>query len=92
MALLPLLILAVSSAGQAPAPPTPGPGPVPRPAFPSRRGGRPFISPMGEPFRPEGRDQSGLALWFAQADRRILLLYVTPEGYVADGVAETTSR
>ena len=69
MTLLPLLILAASSAGQAPAPPTAGPGSVPRPAFPSRRGGRPFISPMGEPFRPEGRDQSGLALWFAQADR-----------------------
>ena len=27
------------------------------------------MSPMGEPFRPESRDQSGLAQWFAQADR-----------------------
>lgn len=24
---------------------------------------------MGEPFRPETRDENGLALWFAQADR-----------------------
>ena len=70
MTLLPLLILAASSAGQAPAAPTPAPGPTPRPALPTRRGGgRLFISPMGEPFRPEGRDESGLAEWFHQADR-----------------------
>jgi len=61
--LLPLLIFAAASAAQAPAPePT-------RPTFGTRRGGRPFISPMGEPFRPETRDVTGLALWFAEADR-----------------------
>jgi EF hand len=27
-----------------------------------------FISPMGEPFRPNGRDDDGLADWFRQAD------------------------
>jgi len=63
MPLLPLLIFAAASAAQAPAPePT-------RPTFGTRRGGRPFISPMGEPFRPETRDVTGLALWFAEADR-----------------------
>jgi Ca2+-binding EF-hand superfamily protein len=70
MTLLPLLILAASSAGQAPAAPAPVPGPTPRTALPWRRGsGRPFISPMGEPFRPESRDENGLAEWFRQADR-----------------------
>lgn len=28
-----------------------------------------FISPMGEPYRPTGRDDDLLADWFAQADR-----------------------
>jgi hypothetical protein len=28
-----------------------------------------FISPMGEPFRPDTREASGLAEWFNQADR-----------------------
>ncbi len=28
-----------------------------------------FISPMGEPFRPVSRDESGLADWFKVADR-----------------------
>ena len=28
-----------------------------------------FISPMGEPFRPAGRDDDALADWFRQADR-----------------------
>ena len=27
-----------------------------------------FISPMGEPFRPSGRDDDTLADWFRQAD------------------------
>jgi Ca2+-binding EF-hand superfamily protein len=66
MPLLPLLILAASAA-QAPAPAAPESAP-PAPAF-ARRGGRPFISPMGEPFRPTSRDGNGLAEWFAQADR-----------------------
>lgn len=65
MALLPVLILLASSAGQANA--APQPAPQSRPAEP-HRGGRPFISPMGEPFRPESRDESGLAEWFNQAD------------------------
>jgi len=68
MPLLPLLILAASSAVQAPAAPLSQPAP-PRPSFGARRGGRPFISPMGEPFRPETRDVTGLALWFTEADR-----------------------
>jgi Ca2+-binding EF-hand superfamily protein len=29
----------------------------------------PFVSPMGEPFRPKGRDDDTLADWFYQADR-----------------------
>ena len=66
MPLLPLLTLA-ASAVQAPAAPAPQ-SPPPAPAF-ARRGGRPFISPMGEPFRPRSRDESGLAEWFVQADR-----------------------
>ena len=28
-----------------------------------------FISPMGEPFRPKGRDDDSLADWFGGADR-----------------------
>lgn len=39
------------------------------PAFVSRHGGRLFISPMGEPFRPKSREDDGLADWFHQADR-----------------------
>jgi Ca2+-binding EF-hand superfamily protein len=60
--LLTPLILALAAA-QAPAatPPTP--------AYSSRRGGRLFISPMGEPFRPSSRDDDSLADWFRQADR-----------------------
>ncbi len=37
--------------------------------FVSRRGGRLFISPMGEPFRPKDRNDDALADWFDQADR-----------------------
>src|SRR2546430_11040603 len=64
MAIIPLLLLAASTAAQAPTPQAP----LAAPAF-ARRGGRPFISPMGEPFRPASRDESGLADWFRQADR-----------------------
>ena len=60
--LLTPLILALAAA-QAPAV-TP-----PAPAYSSRRGGRLFISPMGEPFRPSSRDDDSLADWFRQADR-----------------------
>ena len=55
--LLPLLLLAATGAAQAPSAP---------PAN-QRGGGRLFVSPMGEPFRP-ARDGNGLAEWFAQAD------------------------
>ena len=43
--------------------------PTGAPSTPSHRAGRTFISPMGEPFRPSGRDDDTLADWFKQADR-----------------------
>ena len=43
-------------------------------------------------FVPFLKVRQGTSPWFPQADRRILLLYVTPEGYVADSASETTSR
>jgi hypothetical protein len=52
--LVPLLLLAVQTA-------------TPAAAFSRHRGM--FISPMGEPFRPTGRDDDTLADWFRQADR-----------------------
>jgi Ca2+-binding EF-hand superfamily protein len=63
MPLLPLLILAASSAAQAPAA---APAPA-APSFAPRHGGRLFVSPMGEPFRADSR-ADGLADWFRQAD------------------------
>jgi Ca2+-binding EF-hand superfamily protein len=39
------------------------------PATGSRRFGRTFISPMGEPFRAATRGDDALADWFRQADR-----------------------
>ena len=54
------LLLAAAAAGQTP----PGLPPVT-----SHRLNRIFISPMGEPFRPSGRDDDTLADWFRQADR-----------------------
>lgn len=59
--MLPLLLLA-GAAAQAPAASPPA-------AAPSRHWTRLFISPMGEPFRPKGRDDDTLADWFAQADK-----------------------
>lgn len=50
------LLAAAAASPAAPAPST------------ARRVGRAFISPMGEPFRPATRDESGLAMWFTQAD------------------------
>jgi len=67
MVFAPLLLSLAAAAGQ----PSAAPAPV-QPAAPqytSRRGGRLFISPMGEPFRPSGRDDDTLADWFRQADR-----------------------
>jgi hypothetical protein len=66
MLLAPLLLLATTAA-QTPAAPAPATPAVPQ--YTSRHGGRLFISPMGEPFRPDGRSDDGLADWFRQADR-----------------------
>ncbi|MFL6760582.1 EF-hand domain-containing protein [Sphingomonas sp.] len=66
MVMVPFLLMLASSAAQAPAT---APAPPPVPPFASRHGGRLFISPMGEPFRPRDRSDDGLADWFAQADR-----------------------
>lgn len=41
---------------------------APTPPAPTRRWGRQFISPMGEPFRDDARGDA-LAVWFDQADR-----------------------
>jgi len=51
------------------APMTAQPAPPAAPTFVSHRGGRMFISPMGEPFRPKDREDDSLADWFNQADR-----------------------
>lgn len=67
MLITPLLLLLAQAAARpavAPAPPATG-----APTFQPRHGGRLFISPMGEPFHPNGREDDGLADWFRQADR-----------------------
>lgn len=38
-------------------------------AFFSQRAGRPFMSPMGEPFFGRTPDEDGLTVWFEQTDR-----------------------
>jgi Ca2+-binding EF-hand superfamily protein len=43
--------------------------PVDRPIVVTGYSGVPFISPMGEPFRPRRADEDALADWFRQADR-----------------------
>jgi Ca2+-binding EF-hand superfamily protein len=53
----------------APAPAEAQPSAPAAPAYASHRGGRMFISPMGEPFRPRDREDDSLADWFGQADR-----------------------
>lgn len=63
MILAPLLVTLAAAAGQAPA----GAAPAPLLTI-SRRANRIFISPMGEPFRPNTRDDDTLADWFRQAD------------------------
>src|SRR6059058_6027803 len=63
--LAPLLLLLAQASGQSSTVPPSPPAP---PQFTSHRGGRLFISPMGEPFRPAARDDDGLADWFNQAD------------------------
>ena len=64
--LLPLFASLVQAAATVPAPAA---AIAPERSISSRRGGRLFISPMGEPFRPSGREDDALADWFRQADR-----------------------
>lgn len=45
------------------------PAPAEKPIFVTAYAGRPFISPMGEPFRARSSVDDALARWFAQADR-----------------------
>ncbi|MEA3066760.1 MAG: hypothetical protein QOK41_167, partial [Sphingomonadales bacterium] len=61
-----LLLSFAAAAGQAPTSPPPGP-----PQMVSHRPNRTFISPMGEPFRPSGRDDDTLAVWLRLGDRNL---------------------
>jgi len=45
------------------------PAPAEKPIFVTAYAGRPFISPMGEPFRARSSVDDALARWFVQADR-----------------------
>jgi len=54
------LLLILAAAAQTPAE---------KPIFVTAYAGRPFISPMGEPFRARSSVDDALARWFAQADR-----------------------
>lgn len=67
MLAIPLLLSLAQAASPAAA--SPAAAPYARSAFTNRRGGRLFISPMGEPFRPKARDDDTLADWFNQANR-----------------------
>jgi hypothetical protein len=60
MAILAPLLLSLTAAAQAS---------VAAPPVPASRHRGIFIGPMGEPFRPDGRDDDTLADWFHQADR-----------------------
>jgi len=44
------------------------PAPAEKPIFVTAYAGRPFISPMGEPFRAKNSTDDALARWFAKAD------------------------
>lgn len=46
-----------------------GAAPAEKPIFVTAYAGRPFISPMGEPFRARNSVDDALARWFAQADQ-----------------------
>lgn len=61
---LPVLILSFAAAASQPALAAASP-----PVMQSRRFGRTFISPMGEPFRASTRGDDALGDWFRQADR-----------------------
>jgi hypothetical protein len=69
MLLAPILLSLAPTAAQATPAPAPATAAPAAPAAGPRRGGRLFISPMGEPFRPKDRDDDSLADWFGQADR-----------------------
>jgi len=70
MMLLAPILLSLASASAQTAPATsPGAAAASAPASGRYRGGRLFISPMGEPFRPTSRDDDSLADWFRQTDR-----------------------
>ena len=71
-----LLAVLVVSAAQAAVPPS-------TPIFVRGHAWAPFISPMGEPFRPRGADDDTLADWFYQADRNHDGM-LTPDEMVAD--------
>jgi len=58
------LLIVLSSAAAQPQAAAPAAPPPPS----SHRGGRLFMSPMGEPFRPSSREDNTLADWFNQAD------------------------
>jgi Ca2+-binding EF-hand superfamily protein len=45
------------------------PAPAEKPIFVTGYAGRPFISPMGEPFRARSSIDNALERWFRQADR-----------------------
>lgn len=45
------------------------PAPAEKPIFVTAYAGRPFISPMGEPFRARSAIDDALERWFRQADR-----------------------
>ena len=62
MPFLSLLLPILAAAAQAPAP-------ADKPIVVTGYAGVPFISPMGEPFRPRRQDEDALADWFRQADR-----------------------
>src|SRR4051794_30587555 len=59
---IPALLMILASAIQAQAAPE-------HPIVVTGRGGPPFISPMGEPFRARTTGEDTLADWFRQADR-----------------------
>jgi Ca2+-binding EF-hand superfamily protein len=57
---VPILIMAALAAA--------APAPAEKPIFVTAYAGRPFISPMGEPFRAKNSTDDALARWFAKAD------------------------